>query len=368
MKIKKHNFRVAIVHDALLQDGGSERVLEALALAFPDADIFTSLVSSDNFFYQKNKKRLKKYFLLLNSYNWGEHWLKPIILIYWKLLNLNEYDLIISSSHSYSSKSVNCPAGSKHICYCHTPPKYLYGGATEHSVGGLLSIFLKPIYFFIRSQDYLAAQKVDLFITNSTHIKKKVEQFYHKQASVVYPPIEVPLHLPPKVMSSRYYVYVGRLVKGKGLDLIIQACNHLHRQLYIIGEGPELKHLKEIALQNVHFLGYLADEETVKWVKNAKALLFAAFEEDFGIVPIEAMGQGLPVIAYYSGGVAETLQDRKTGLFFYKYQVKAVERAILKFESMQFSRKYIHNWAKTFSKDRFIKTMKEIVSSVLESK
>ena len=355
--------KIAIIHDALLENGGSEQVLSALCEAFPKADLFTSLVRENSLIYQKYKKRLKSY-LLFPFPSKVASWCKPFVILYWWSLNLSAYHLILSSSHSYSAKSVRIPQKAKHICYCHTPPRYLYSQETEYDLSHLWQIVIRPFVCLMRVQDYLAAQRVDLFIANSATVKKRILKYYLRNAKIIFPPVDIPKSSSKRPKTSNYYLYVGRLTKTKGLELIIKACITTHRKLYIIGDGSYKQKLLNFASPQIEFLGYVSEKKKKKYIKGAKAILFASLNEDFGIVPVEAIGLGTPVIAYRASGVAETIKHGRTGLFFEEYSNDAMVRTIHQFEKLHFRSDYLHQEALKYSKVSFIKKIKAVVNKI----
>ncbi len=359
--------KVALVHDYLRDYGGAERVVEALHEIFPEAPLYVAFIDQQELGAQWSK---------FEGWNIRESWLTRIPLYkklfsplrifapsYFGKFDLSDYDLVISSNNAYFSKAIRVPNGT-HICYCHTPPRSLYGYTTMTDwkknpftrIGGTL------INHYLRVIDVKVAQKVDYFIANSETTKARIAKFYKRDAEVIYPPIILPKQLPDAAEGS-YYLYVGRIAKSKHVDLAIEACNKLSLPLKVAGTGRGLDYLKSIAGPSVEILGVVTDQELAELYSGAKALLFPAEDEDFGMVPVEAMGYGLPVIAHRSGGPLESIVEGKTGIFFDEFTVDSLEGAIRKLEKAEFNRRDIHKHAQKFSHDAFKKNILKFVEA-----
>lgn len=381
--------KVALVHDYIKEYGGAERVLEALCEAYPDAPIYTAFYRKDSNAYQRFKHRK-----IIAS--WAQHvplfatklhsplrFLAPWI---WGSFDFSQYDVVITSASWYITKGVvNHKPSHKpiEICYCHTPPRWLYGYRTSIEWQRFWPIKLYGIVVghFMRLYDFAAAQKVDYFIANSEEVKKRIKKFYRRDATVIYPPVSLPSYPSSERSESRssrqartikrdYYFVVSRIVGGKGLDLAVAAAEELGFTLKIAGAPAgyytEHKKLGAIAPQNVEFLGHVSDEELVELYSGAKAFFALATDEDFGITPVEAMSYGTPVIAYYGGGYKETVIDGKTGVFFKEATVSSLVAAIKQFERMKLAASDCRKQAEKFSKDRFIKEIKAYVERILK--
>ena len=315
--------KIALVHDQLQEFGGAERVLVALKNIFPEADVYTS-------FY--NPEALGIHSHHFKDWNINTSWadrvpffkklyspLRFLTPYIWESFNLNEYDLVISSSGSYMSKGVITRPETVHVCYMHHPPRYLYGYETaiEWQKYWPVRIYGNLINHGLRIWDYLSSQRVDYFIANSQETKNRIEKFYRRDAKVVYPPVNIPEKMqnyqPP---DGNYFVTTSRLARAKHVEVLIKAANKEKFNLKIIGNGRDEEYLKSIAGKTVEFLSNLQDEEFKEIYKNAKAFLFASVDEEFGIAPVEAMGYGIPVIAYASGGMKETIVDGKNGYLY----------------------------------------------------
>jgi len=363
---RSHQPKIAIIHDIFTGYGGGELVAKELATLFPQADIFTTWFTKDNPFYHTLYSRIKKSFSPRNFlyYIKGKNFIKPCIYSYWEAIDLSPYNIVISSSHSYSSKAVLTSPQQLHICYCHTPPKYLY---TEYSESGARlsnNVLFHIIFTYLRLIDFVSAQRPDHIIANSLIVQKRIQKYYRRNAIVIYPPVSVPPSF-VHYKKNPYFIYVGRLTKAKGLPLIIQTCNKLKKKLIIVGDGDEKHALQKIAGPTIEFKGNVSEQEKNILLQHASAFLFAGIDEDFGIAPVEAMGWGTPVIGYGNGGLSETVIHNKTGILFFSYTEKSLEHAIRIFETTRFSQKNCFIQAKKFSKERFKKNILSLISKKL---
>lgn len=365
--------KVALVHDYLREFGGAERVLMALHEMFPDAPVYTA-------FYDRQAMGIHAD----HFKNWDirETWLARLPLIkklYSPLrflapkafadLDLADFDLVISSSNAYFAKAVKVPNG-KHLCYCHTPPRVLWGylamgdwqrNPLTHFAGTILNHFMRVVDVKV------SRENVDVFIANSQETAHRIKKFYKRSSQVIHPPVNLPSGSKLKPLGERsYYLYVNRLALAKHPELAVAACTELGLPLKVVGEGKMLGSLQEIAGPTIEFLGGVSDEQLKELYASAKALIYPAEDEDFGIVPVEAMGYGTPVIAHRSGGPRETIVEGQTGLFFDDLTVNSLLKAIEKFKKRDFSPEKIYKHAQKFNKQTFIsaieKTIKEALS------
>ncbi|OGK13608.1 hypothetical protein A3C98_02325 [Candidatus Roizmanbacteria bacterium RIFCSPHIGHO2_02_FULL_37_15] len=374
--------KVALVHDQLQEFGGAERVLVALKKIFPQADVYTS-------FYNPNTLGVhKKYF---KNWNIITSWADKIPLLkkiyspvrfitpwIWESIDFSKYDLVISSSGSYMSKGVITRPETLHICYLHHQPRYLYnyetGSLHELQKYTIFRIYANLINHSLRLWDYLSSQRPDYFIANSDETKKRVQKFYRRDATVIYPPVSISKTLSPMPYSLHpdYYLSVSRLARAKHFEVLIQAANKMKFNLKIIGSGRDENNLKSIAGPTIEFLGNLADEEVVKLYQNAKAFLFSAVDEEFGIAPVEAMGYGLPVIAYASGGLKETVKMGINGFLFNQLDPSSLLGQIKKLESLAKERylemrKNARKESEKYSFENFKKQLVNFINSKMSS-
>jgi glycosyltransferase involved in cell wall biosynthesis len=375
--------KVAIVHDYIKEYGGAERVLEALCEAYPDAPIYTAFYKKDSPAWERfrHKKIIASWVHYIPFFATKLHsplrFLAPWI---WGSFNFDKYDVVITSASWYVTKGViKKRLGTRgqglgkrpiEICYCHTPPRWLYGYKTsiEWQRFWLVRMYGIVIGHFMRMYDFSAAQKVDYFIANSQEVQARIKKFYRRDSTVIYPPVSLGIRdLRLGTRKGDYYFIVARIVGGKGLELAVEAAKQLGIKLKIAGAPAGYytghRQLQENATDSIEFLGRVSDRELVKLYSEAKAFLALATDEDFGITPVEAMLCGTPVIAYYGGGYKETVIDGKTGIFFYESSVSSLMAAIRKFEKMKFESKVCKKQAEKFSKERFIKEIKAFVGS-----
>lgn len=366
--------KVAIVHDYIKEYGGAERVLEALCEIYPDAPIYTAFYKKDSPAWEKfRNKKIKT--------SWAQHvpffvdrlhspmrFLTPQI---WGSMDFSEYDVVIGSASWYVTKGFKKGKKAIEICYCHTPPRWLYGYKTsiEWQRFWPVKLYGMIVGHFMRGYDFRQAQKVDYFIANSEEVKGRIEKFYRRDATVIYPPVSLPKI--PQVKKEDYYLIVARMVGGKGLDLAVEAAEKIGFKLKIAGVSTgyytEHKKMAEKAPKNVEFLGAVTDEDLVKLYAGAKAFLALARDEDFGITPVEAMLCGTPVVAFYGGGYKETVIDGKTGVFFNESTVESLIAAIKRFESTKIDPKDCIKQAEKFSSERFKKEIKAFVTAKLNA-
>jgi len=367
--------KVALVHDYLREYGGAERVLEVLHEIFPEAPLYTA-------YY--NKKALGSKGETFRGWDIRTSWIQHLpfanklispLRIFapniFESFNLSEYDLVISSSSAvYFAKSVITKPQTLHISYIHTPPRFLYGYVTSFNYKKhfITRIVGEIMNHYLRIVDFEVSQRPDILVANSKNIQDRIKKFYRRDSIVIYPPVGIDKY-PPIVgkMSRKYFLTVGRLVRGKGVDVIIEACGKLGFPLKVVGTGPELENYKsEITNnKNVQFLGSVSDEELIKLYSGAKATILASGDEDFGIVPVESQAAGTPVIAPASGGYLETIIDGKTGILFKgdsgKVTVDSLMEGIKQFSGIKFKTKDCRANARKFSKERFKKEILELI-------
>ena len=355
--------KVALVHDYIKEYGGAERVLEALTEIFPDAPIYTAFFKEKSVAYEKfkHKKIIPSWVhnipFFANKLHSPLRFLAPFI---WESFDLSKYDVVISSASWYITKGFKKPFDKSHfieICYCHTPPRWLYGYSTSVNFQKypLIKAYAAIVGHFMRLYDFKAAQKVDYFIANSKEIAGRIAKFYRRNSIVIYPPVSLPRVV--NVKKGDYYFIVSRIVGGKGLDLAIDAALKMGFKLKIAGSPSgyyfEQNKLIAKAQGEVEFLGQVTDKELARLYKGARAFLALAKDEDFGITPVEAMSVGAPVIAYNGGGYKETVLQGKTGLLFDEYTADGLIKAIKQFEKMDVNSEDCIKQAEKFSKERF---------------
>jgi len=361
--------KVALVHDYIKEYGGAERVLETLTEIFPDAPIYTS-------FYVKKSQAYKHFQDKQIIASWAQYFpffksklyspLRFLTPLIWGSFNLSKYDLVISSASWYIAKGFKKKNDQfTEICYCHTPPRWLYGFTTSINFQKYwpVRIYALIIGHFLRLYDFRKAQKVDYFIANSKEVQSRIKKFYRRDSTIIYPPVSLPKV--QNIKKGNYYFIVSRIVGAKGLDLAVEAAIKMGIKLKIAGSpaGYYFEHDKLIKKSQgkVEFLGQVTDEELTKLYKGAKAFLALSRDEDFGITPVESMLCGTPVIAFNGGGYKETVIDGKTGVLFDDYSTDGLIEAVKKLEKMKLNSSDCITQAQKFSKERFKKEIKKFV-------
>jgi len=363
--------RVALIHDYLNQYGGAEKVLEVLTEIFPNAPIYTLLYDQkivDKYF---PRKKIRVSFLQKFPFIKKHHrFFPPLMPLAIERFDLSDYDLIISDSASFA-KGVLTKPEALHICYCHTPTRYAWDDShryiREFSMPSLAKIFIPFFMNYIRLWDKEAAMRVDKFICNSDFVAKRIDKYYKQNAEVIHPPVDAEFFLPsdsanstPQENEKNYFLMVGRLLPYKRFDIAIEAFNKLELPLKIIGSGPERKKLKKMANWNVEFLGEISGEKLREYYQNCEALIFPQ-EEDFGIVALEAMACGKPVIAFRGGGALESVLGGKTGVFFDDQTIDSLIEAVKNFNPEKFNFQTIRSHALKFDKEIFKKKIKDFI-------
>lgn len=374
MDLKK--IKVAIVHDWLVNFGGAERVVLEMLEIFPQADIFTLVY---------DKKKMSKYFPSEKIHTSFVQKIPFSKRIYTKLLNimpkafeefdLTNYDLVLSSS-SCCAKGVITSPTTPFIAYIHSPMRYawdLYFDYRKRS-GKLTQFFMKKWIPQIRQWDFISSQRIDCILANSTYISKRIKKFWNQDSTVVYPPVDTNRLSPNGKKSEDFYVAFSRFVPYKRIDLAIEACGQLKKELVVIGSGSQEAELKELAVKynsqgsKISFTGRISDEEVKDYLQKCKALIFCA-EEDFGIIPVETQACGRPVIAFGKGGALETVVNDKTGVFFDEQTKESLINAINKFEKLYDDNKFdvetIVNNANKFSSETFKNQIIKIVEKMI---
>lgn len=368
--------KIALVHDQLQEFGGAERVLVALKAIFPEADVYTSFYNPDALGI--HAKHFKDWNIISS---WADRvpffkklysplrFLTPYI---WEAFNFNGYDLVISSSGSYMCKGIITRPETTHICYIHHQPRYLYYYETAREWQKYLPVrvYGHLINHGLRIWDYLSSQRVDYFISNAEETKKRVQKLYRRESDVIYPPVTITDN--PPVFSTfdkdGYYITTSRLARAKHIDVLIKAAKEGDIKLKIIGTGRDEEYLKNIAGPNIEFLSNVHDDTFKALYSHAKAFLFASVDEEFGIAPIEAMGYGIPVIAYASGGLKETVQDGKNGYLYQELESRSLLKKIQSFEKLSEPKriemkKQARKTAEQYSLERFKKQILSFVQS-----
>lgn len=358
--------RIALVHDWLVSPGGAEKVLLELHRIYPQAPIYTAAYLPERF-PEFAAADVRTTWLNRIKLAKTKHQLFPVLRAWaFRNLDLSNFDVVISSC-SAESKYVRTGKQTLHICYCHTPVRYYWSdyewyranppfGKLNWLVKGLLPAMIG----WLRKMDYRGAQGVDRFIANSEYVRDRIEKYYDQNSTVIYPPVNVEQY-PVSRERDDYYLIVGRQVAYKRLDLAVDAFNELGLPLKVAGTGEEIKKHQPRAKSNIEFLGRVPDEALPGLYGRAKAFVFPA-EEDFGIVPVEAMANGTPVIAFGVGGATETVLEGVTGTFFREKSGASLAAAVRRFEAMNFDHQVIRERAECFSQSVFEREIRQFVT------
>jgi len=373
--------RIALVHDYLVQYGGAERVLECFTELFPYAPIYTLVYSKELMHGVFEGKNIKTSFIQKLPFAKERHRIFPQFMpMAIEQFDFSDYDIVLSDSSSYAKGIITGPE-TLHICYMHTPMRYAWDDCQKYTSDFNFPRMIKKIIPFImnyiRIWDRVSVDRVDRLIANSNFVAKRIKKYYKRDSIVVHPPVNVDDFYvsaeredSPRVdeqsprVEAGYFLMVGRLLAYKRHDIAIQAFNKLGLKLKIIGRGPELKKLQKIAGPTIEFLGRVPDEKIADYYAKCRAFIFPQ-EEDFGIVAIEAMASGRPIIAYRAGDIVENMEEKKVGIFFDSQTPEDIFNAVKKFNDEDYDPAYIREKAKKFDKAIFKARIMEYVVAEL---
>ncbi|MFC5701774.1 glycosyltransferase family 4 protein [Cohnella faecalis] len=367
-------FKTAIVHDYLNQMGGAERVVASLRRMFPDAPIYTTIVDRPALLEELKDadirttwmqripgvlKRFKLYF-----------WLFPFAV---RSMDFREYDLIVSSSSAYA-KGIKKPRGAVHVCYCHTPMRFAWdfeGYVQGMKIPFLLKWASRLFIVPLRRWDARNSARVDEIVANSTIVKERIRNHYGKDASIVYPPVQLERFGPVEADGGRgpddYFLVVSRLVSYKKIELAVKACTLLSERLIVVGDGPDRQRLERMAGPTVSFAGRLPDDQVERLMRGCRALLFPGIE-DFGITPLEANACGRPVIAFGAGGALDTVDPGLNGLFFDSQTPESLAGTLRRFALHEWNPALIRRHAESFGERRFETELRSLIGSALQAR
>ncbi len=362
--------KTALVHDHLAQDGGAEKVLKIFSDMFKDAPIYTLLYEKNNVNKNFAKKKIETSIIQklpggVKHYQWYLVFMPMAV----EFFDLRPYDLVISDTSSFAKGVITTP-DTLHICYCHTPTRYLWSDTHQYINELKYNKFFKKIISSalsrLRVWDYSAASRVDYFIANSKTVQKRIKKYYRRDSVVIYPPVETHrFQISENNQGEKYFLIGCRLAPYKRVDIVVRAFKKLGSEykLKVFGDGVDSKRLKKIAAgsENIEFLGRVSDAEKAKLYANSLAFINPQ-EEDFGITVVEAMASGRPVIAYRKGGATETVIENKTGIFFENQTEDDIYQAVLNFSEDNFDPKEIKSYAEKYSVDNFQKAIKNYIS------
>ncbi|MBW4692568.1 MAG: glycosyltransferase [Lyngbya sp. HA4199-MV5] len=356
--------KVALVHDYLRKYGEAERVLRVLHQMYPDAPVYTAFV---------DRAHLGDAIALLDGWDirtapsqqlpaiarYYQAW-RPVLPYCWEALDLSEYDLVLSSSGSYMSKSVLTRAETLHISYCHTPPRDLWDFSSNAPDRPWYQHWAET---HLRQYDFYAAQRVDRFVTNSEVAARRIRKLYRRSAAVIPPPVKI---RGSGEAGKDYYLYVGPLTQNQQVELAITACNQLDHPLWLVGSGRDRERLQHLAGLQTRFLGDVPEDAMSQIYGQAKALIFPCQNADFGFAPVEAMGHGVPVIASALSGMREVILNDRTGLLFSQPTVESLSSAIVQFEGRRFSSQACIERAREFAEPVFISKLEWFIAQAID--
>ncbi len=356
--------KLGLVHDHLNQLGGAERVLKALCELYPKAPIHTLIYDAESTQHMFDQYRVIESFLSRFPFARKKfRWYLPMMVSATESYDLSGYDVVLSDS-SGLAKGVITPPKALHICYCHTPTRYLW---SDHNViidklerrriVGRLSQMYRS---YLRIWDKSAADRVDHFIANSQFVAKRIKKYYRRESVVINPPVDTSRFKISKDLGD-FYLIISRLRPYKRVDIAIKAFNKLGLPLYVIGDGEDEERLKAMAGPHIKFLGFVSDENIINYLSQCKALIYPQ-EEDFGITSVEAMASGRPVIAYGVGGALETVIPGKTGVLFDEQSWEALADTVIHFKSDEYSPEEIRAHAQQFDVERYKERINDFVN------
>lgn len=376
--------RIALTTDWLVTEGGAERVIREFCALWSDAPIFTTVHRSGCLSPHTERivtSRLQPWYRGIKNHRI----LLPFMPRAVETWDLRGFDAVVSSSHAVA-KGCLPPSNAVHVCYCHTPMRYAWEMEEEYlddfRLWGPLRALVRHELAKLRAWDLTTAKRVDQFVANSHAVAERIQRIYGRESIVLPPPVDERFFGESRIMNqelgwrkilkpdSKFLIHdsflaVGRLVPYKRFDLLIEAANAAKFPLKIVGEGPDERRLKHLAGSTVSFLGHVPDEELPALYQSARALLFPV-HEDAGVVPLEAMASGTPVIALKKGGALDTVMDDVTGIFFDEQTVPSLLDAMKKFETMRFDADVLREHARQFSSVRFRERMRKIVERVMQ--
>lgn len=356
--------KIALLHYWLLTMRGGEKVLEQLCRMFPSADIYTHAAIPEKLSPEIAGHTIIESLIakLPGGRRYCQHYLPlmPWALRRWRF---DDYDLIVSSE-SGPVKGVAKPQGVRHICYCHTPMRYVWDMFDDYYRNGnfLAKAAMLASKSHLRRYDLKSAENIDAFIANSHFVAERIRRIYDREAAVVHPPVDTDFFGQALLRERTYFLFAGQLTAYKRPDLVLKAFAKRKDPLIVSGDGPLLKSLRKNAPPNIRFTGRVADRDLRDLYAGAKALIFPGVE-DFGMVPVEAQAAGCPVVAYGAGGVLESVIPGQTGVFFTEPTPQSLLESLEEFESMRFLRTSLQNNAERFSISHFERNFSEIIKN-----
>lgn len=362
------DIKVALVHDYLQDYGDAERVLQVIHRIYPHAPLYTAFVD-----YEALGTDFKRFDSWDIRTTWAQRIprisdyhpsLRGLIPYFWETLDLSEFDLVISSSGSYLSKSVLTRSETLHVSYCHTPPRHLWEYARSRPYPAYRQWYETWTDTRLRQYDFYSAQRVDRYIAPSPTVARRINKFYSRTAEVISPPVQV---RGEGKAGDQYYLCISPLVRSRQVDLAVSACTQLGQPLWVVGKGSEMPRLQSMAGPTVRFLGEMPDEAMASLYADAKALIFPSESADFGREAVEAMGHGVPVIACQRSGLRDVVLDFRTGVLFQEATVENLCDAIAQFEGLRFSAIACIERAEEFAESVFVSKLEWFIAQALDT-
>ena len=357
--------KVAIVHDFFCNLGGSDQVAATLHQLYPQAPVFT-LVVSDRSRESELLKGMDLRFSFIHRLPFARRWHEPYLPLFplaIESIDLSGFDLVLSSSH-VCAKGIIPPPEALHLCYCYTPARYVWDLYPVYArrLNPFLRGYAALVMHRLRLWDVAACSRVDRFIAISDFVAKRIQRYYGRSSTVIYPPVDTGFFTPGEE-SEDYFLVVSRLTAYKRIELAIEAFNRLKSPLVVVGDGPERRRLQAMAGPNIRFLGAVTRDQVRRSMRGCRALIFPG-KEDFGITPVETQATGRPVVAYAGGGALETVVDGVTGVFFEEQTSEALCEAVDSLSKLPFDQETVRNHALQFDREVFCYKMMDFVEGM----
>ncbi|OGM31275.1 hypothetical protein A2803_03725 [Candidatus Woesebacteria bacterium RIFCSPHIGHO2_01_FULL_44_21] len=351
--------KVALVYDRVNKWGGAERVLLVLHEMFPEAPLYTSVYNPGIAKWASVFPKVYTSFLQNIPFARTHHeWFAALMPLAFEQFDFSKYDLVVSVTSEFGKSIITSPH-QKHICYCLTPTRYLWSGYDDYFKKSWLRFLAVPVVNYLRKVDKISAKRPDAMIAISTEVQSRIRKYYKRDSQIIFPPVNIKKN-PHYMLHSTYYLLVSRLVPYKKVDLAVKAFNKNGLPLVIVGTGFQEQKLKEMAKSDIRFVGYITDDELNAYYKGCKALIFPQ-EEDFGLVAVEAISHGKPVVAFKAGGALDIIKEGVNGLFFEAQSVGSLNKAIKRLFTKKWSSAIIISTSSQFSKERFKKEFLKVI-------
>ncbi len=358
--------KVALVYDHVNRIGGAERIIRVLHELYPEAPLYCSVYNPDTAGWAKEIEIRTTFLQKIPFAKKFHEYFPGISYIAMESLDFSSFDVVISVT-SAEGKSIVTGSNTLNICYCLTPTRYLWSHYFDYFDTKWKQLIVLPFVSILRLYDYIVAQRPDIMVAISETVKSRIETYYKRKSLIIYPPVSLQEFVPGKHPAKDYYLVVSRLVKYKHIEIVIEACNQMQKNLKIAGIGPELNNLRKIAGNTVEFLGNLTDTKLIEYYQDCRALIFAQVE-DFGLTQVEALACGRPVIAYKMGAALEIQIEGETGEFFADQTAKSLMKSIKLFETKEYDSDTCRQRVLKFDTMNFLHDFSDLISRELRSK